>query len=110
MFKEVSHSVRDYMPNCETNYRFVYILAKKNIFKNSVKLKNIYFRYSPFVVRNREGKRREEANANNVKSSFAALMSWGSGMNDFHFNILYKTSISLQLFITYLKFQVHLQV
>ena len=54
MFKEISHSVRDYMPNCETNY-------------------------SPFVVRNREGKRREEANANNVKSSFAALISWGTG-------------------------------
>ena len=34
-FKEVSHSVRDYMPHCETDF-------------------------SPFVVREREGKRRED--------------------------------------------------
>ena len=48
--KEVSHSVRDYMPNCETDF-------------------------SPFVVREREVKRREESSARNVKSSFAALLS-----------------------------------
>jgi len=48
--KEVSHSVRDYMPNCETDY-------------------------SPFVVRQREVKRREDHSARNVKSSFAALLS-----------------------------------
>ena len=48
--KEVVHSVRDYMPNCETDF-------------------------SPFVVREREIKRREELSARNVKSSFAALLS-----------------------------------
>merc|ERR1740123_263410 len=48
--KEVSHSVRDYMPNCETDF-------------------------SPFVVREREVKRREDSSARNVKSSFAALLS-----------------------------------
>ena len=53
-FKEVSHSVRDYMPNCETEY-------------------------SPFIVREREVKRREENSSNNVRSSFAALLSWGKG-------------------------------
>lgn len=53
-FKEVSHSVRDYMPNCETDF-------------------------SPFVIRAREGKRREESKANNVKSSFAALIAWSKG-------------------------------
>merc|ERR1712001_768445 len=38
------------MPNCETDF-------------------------SPFVVREREIKRREELSARNVKSSFAALLS-----------------------------------
>ena len=52
-FKEVSHSVRDYMPNCETNF-------------------------SPFVKREREGKKREETKSSQVKISFASLNFWGN--------------------------------
>jgi hypothetical protein len=34
--------------------------------------------FSPFVVREREGKRREENNSANVRTSFAALFAWGT--------------------------------
>ncbi|TRY78581.1 hypothetical protein TCAL_11221 [Tigriopus californicus] len=48
-YREVSHSVRDYMPNCCTEY-------------------------SPFVVRQREVKRREESIVRSSKNSFAEFL------------------------------------
>ena len=55
LFKEVSHSVRDYMPHCSTNF-------------------------SPFLIRDREVKRREDSNSAQQSSLPALLLfsSWTS--------------------------------
>jgi len=41
-----------------------------------------YFSCSPFVVRQREGKRREESNVR-VKHSFKAFLTWGSSVGNY---------------------------